>query len=341
MSQNANQWKRSRLAAVLINALVLLSLTTSWIHAQPQTQPPTQPAPQAATAPVNDIPGEGTLQEPKGSSYVAPKKLNPKLSRVTLYRPAQAATQGVAHLDINGHYHTSLQSGGYSELCVPPSEFTLAAHMVDLDQTTNPTKATLSLQTRAAQNLYLRLNENEQRAAVITPVSDAVAQAELKNTRRQTHAASRLADLPNCVEPDEAPARVVTTETIVLPADALFSFGKSDLSGLSAQGNEALSSLSATLKSKYGQLKQTQINIVGHADPMGNPVSNQRLSAARAQTVRAYLVKSGLDANQLSSEGRGDTQPVITTCAKTINAENIECNKPNRRVAVEVRVMDR
>ena len=57
---------------------------------------------------------------------------------------------------------------------------------------------------RAAQDFYLRVNENGDNRADITPVSDKQALAELKQTRRQTHVATRLANLPECVEPEDA-----------------------------------------------------------------------------------------------------------------------------------------
>jgi len=73
MSKNENQWKRKSLAAVFINVVVLLGLTTSWIHAQPQTQS----TPQVANDKATDIPGEGTVQEPQGRTYVALKSSTP------------------------------------------------------------------------------------------------------------------------------------------------------------------------------------------------------------------------------------------------------------------------
>ena len=337
MSKNWNQWKHNVLVATFIGVAACAGLVTTALHAQPKQE--------TQKTIIVDIPGEGTVQEPQGAAYIEPKKLNPKLTRVTLYRPALGTTKGVANVQINGHYHTSLQLGGYSEVCVQPSEFNLAANMVEADQDDTGPQTSITFKTKAAQNLYVRVNDNGQHAAVITPVTDNIAKTELQNARRQIHAATRVADLAECVEPDSTPVvnapRVLKTEAIILPSDALFGFGKSDIKGLSAEGREALDMLISTLQRKYGKLDKVQVNVVGHADPLGNPQANQRLSDARAKTIHAYLVKGGLDASKLSSEGRGDTQPVITTCAKTVNPENIECNKPNRRVAVEVRVMDR
>lgn len=322
MTKIWNQWKQYLLAVALISA-------AAWVAAQQTQEPPQQAAPL-------DIPGEGTVLQPLGRTYAAPPKTSPKAARVTLYRPVSDARAGVAHLAVNGQYHTSLQSGAYSEMCIQPREFSLAAHMVQADTDDTVTPSSFSFKTIAAQDFYVRLNVNPNNLTDIALVSDKVAQQELQNTRRQIHVATRVSDLAECVEP-----AILKTENITLSSDALFGFGKSDIDGFSAQGRNALDALIATLQKQYGSFDKIQINIVGHADPIGNPNTNRRISAARAQTIRAYMVKGGLDPNKITSEGRGDTEPVITTCAKTAKPENIACNQPNRRVVVVVQQLDR
>lgn len=333
MTSICNVYKRRLIASAFASALALVGSLALTAHAQ--TQSTTQQA-------IVEVAGEGTVEKPQGSAYVTPKKLNPKLARVTMYRLPKGSAKSVAHLEINGRYHTSLQPGGFSEVCMLPTQFTLAANMVQADDAdiVNP-KATRSIATTAAQNIYVRVNESDSNTAVITPVNAKVAQSELKNTRRQLHVASRVADLPDCDDSVKTAPRVVKTEDIVLASDALFAFGKSDINGISKEGRSALDQLIAKLKSQYGNLEKTQINVVGHADPLGNPEANSRLSSARAKTIRTYLVQGGLNSNKLSSEGRGDTQPVTASCGKTITPETIECNKPNRRVVVAVQVLDR
>ena len=38
---------------------------------------------------------------------------------------------------------------------------------------------------------------------------------------------------------------------------------------------------------------------------------------------------------KITSEGRGDAQPVVTHCGARISKEAIACNKPNRRVVIQ------
>lgn len=317
--------------AVAISAALAL-LGTFAVCVQAQQAP-------APTSAYVDLETTGSVTEPQGESYVAPKKLSSKLARVTFYRPAQGSAPGVAHLEVNGHYHTSLQLGGFTEICIAPADLQLAAHMVQTgSELKNHQDATTTLKPQAAQNLYVRVFEYGNGRANITPVKADIALAELKDTRRQIHATSRLAAAKECFEPEP---RIVKKESIVLSADALFAFGKADVKGISIKGRNALDELIARLQKEYGNDEKALIQITGHADPLGNPAANKRLSEARALAIRSYMIQGGMSADRITGDGVGDTQPVIATCGKTTSPKSIECNKPNRRVVVSVQVTAR
>ncbi len=118
----------------------------------------------------------GSVTEPQGEEYVAPQKLNPRLARITLYRPAHGFAPGAAHLEINGHYLTSLQLGGYTEVCVEPAELQLSARMVQTgSELKNFQDATAKLKSQAAQNFYVRVFEYGDGRATLTPVKADIA----------------------------------------------------------------------------------------------------------------------------------------------------------------------
>jgi OOP family OmpA-OmpF porin len=282
----------------------------------------------------------GTITEPLGETYAEPKKLSPGVARIVFYRPEQGNASGVSSLEINEHYHSSLQFGTFSELCMPPGRLKLASHMVQTGAVLQDFQdATAALPIKAGQTVYLRLRENDNNRATITPVAASVAQSELKNTRRQVHAISRVPNRVECLPVEARPVK--KAEDITLGADALFAFGKSDIKGISAQGREELDQLIANLQKKYGKQEGVRIQIAGHADPLGNPDSNKRLSEARAQAIRSYMVQGGMNAKTLTAVGIGAAQPIITTCGKTASPEAIACNKPNRRVVVGVQTLAR
>lgn len=85
----------------------------------------------------------------------------------------------------------------------------------------------------------------------------------------------------------------------------------------------------------FGSVSHVQID--GHADRIGTPQYNQRLSERRAETVRAYLVSKGFDASRLDTIGFGKTNPVKSCPGQMARKALIECLAPNRRVVVEVK----
>lgn len=99
-----------------------------------------------------------------------------------------------------------------------------------------------------------------------------------------------------------------------------FEFGKSDLKSTSF--NE-LDKLVDYLKAS----SSVRAKITGHTDNVGKKEDNMLLSENRAQAVLDYLTGKNIDKNRLSSEGKGDTQPIASN-------DTEEGKQLNRRVEV-------
>jgi OmpA-OmpF porin, OOP family len=72
----------------------------------------------------------------------------------------------------------------------------------------------------------------------------------------------------------------------------------------------------AVLDKAVGVLKQfpnVGIEIAGHTDSTGDPAVNRQLSHERAEAVRAYLVKKGIDEKRLTAVGQARTSRSPTT----------------------------
>jgi outer membrane protein OmpA-like peptidoglycan-associated protein len=65
-----------------------------------------------------------------------------------------------------------------------------------------------------------------------------------------------------------------------------------------------------------------QISIEGHTDNKGNPVFNLKLSAKRAEAVKKYLIKKGIDASRISAQGFGDAKPIAPNATPAGRAKN-------------------
>lgn len=65
------------------------------------------------------------------------------------------------------------------------------------------------------------------------------------------------------------------------------------------------------------------VKIVGHTDSDGDDASNQKLSQERAETVKDILQKEyGIDESKLTTEGRGETQPIAENSHAEGKAQN-------------------
>lgn len=134
------------------------------------------------------------------------------------------------------------------------------------------------------------------------------------------------------VKAAEKDAKDATVDELSLQTDALFAFGKSDIAALQPEGRKALDGAVARIAQHQAV---SAVAVVGHTDRIGSAELNQRLSLARANTVRAYLVAHGVAPAVMHTEGVGASQPV-THCPAGESREIIACLKPDRRVTIGV-----
>ena len=57
---------------------------------------------------------------------------------------------------------------------------------------------------------------------------------------------------------------------------------------------------------------QAYVNVVGHTDSIGTIENNLRLSQNRAASVQDYLIERGIEPRRLTSEGRGESEPIAS-----------------------------
>lgn len=70
------------------------------------------------------------------------------------------------------------------------------------------------------------------------------------------------------------------------------------------------------------KVPDSKIEVAGFTDNVGNRSSNQKLSERRAASVKAYLVKSGVPASQLTVKGYGQENPVVDNSSEDARSEN-------------------
>lgn len=137
--------------------------------------------------------------------------------------------------------------------------------------------------------------------------------------KAESAAAAAIASLQQVASvKEEARGTVIT-----LDGSVLFVSGKSELLPI------AQKKLDDVAKALGDTDEKQKIVIEGHTDSNGNDDSNQRLSQARAEAVRSYLVQRGMTADRIQAVGRGETMPVASN-------DTPEGRANNRRVEIIV-----
>ena len=131
------------------------------------------------------------------------------------------------------------------------------------------------------------------------------------------------APAPAPEKPKPAPEKPKpVAEKVTFAADVLFDFDKAVIK---PEGKSKLDDIS----NKVRGINLEVVIAIGHADSIGSDAYNQRLSVRRSESVKAYLVSRGIEANRVYTEGKGEKQPVADNKTKDGRAKN-------RRVEIEV-----
>lgn len=126
-------------------------------------------------------------------------------------------------------------------------------------------------------------------------------------------------------EPEPEPPQ---PQTVSFSADTLFEFDKATLR---PEGQRELDNF----VNKLSGVEYDTIKVIGHTDRIGSEAYNLDLSKRRAASVENYLMTRGVPDHKISSEGRGESDPV-TTVEQCQGKKLIPCYQPDRRVEVEV-----
>ncbi len=79
---------------------------------------------------------------------------------------------------------------------------------------------------------------------------------------------------------------------------------------------------------KLKKVKKLPIIVVGYTDNQGGTKANERLSLARANSVRDYFVDHGVKDSRISAVGRGEANPIDDNSTRQGRAKN-------RRIEIE------
>ncbi|PQJ68284.1 OmpA family protein [Photobacterium angustum] len=100
-----------------------------------------------------------------------------------------------------------------------------------------------------------------------------------------------------------------------MPNEITFGF---DQANLNDRAMNALHNVAIVAK----EYEKTQLNVLGFTDSKGAASYNLRLSQVRADAVANYLIRQGVNANRVVSQGRGESNPIASNSTANGRAQN-------------------
>ena len=326
---------RSAAAAMIALALAACAQTA-----------PNPPAPGALAAQQDRI-SDGVIDRDYGvyrETQQRIKALNDGGRRVADYQLSKAQ----CWLDVSFHEYSRNDRGGFPQAALSESQRIIGA--LEAGQDAGWATPLANHAEKLRPDLWARYDALKQSAGFSCAAQQtACGEVELVHAGNEIHDAGWRHAKPyvqiaedlaggaektaaNCGAPPK-PAVAVQPEKITLSADALFQFDKSDSKDLLPKGRAELDDLAQKLATR--KVTVTAIKVTGYTDRLGSAAYNQRLSLARANTVKRYLQEHGVTA-PVSVEGRGLQDQLVACTGVKPRPALLACLQPNRRVEVTI-----
>ena len=169
-----------------------------------------------------------------------------------------------------------------------------------------------NLRTSAVQKLGVERGEVNQLGTQLAQSQAGLAQETDARKAADARAARAMESLAQIAQVKEEARGMVIT----LTGDVLFVTGKSEL--LPAAQDQL--ALVAKALQDQGEIKP--IVVEGYTDSVGSDSANMKLSQARADAVRSFLVRKGLPADKVSATGQGKSNPIASNDTPDGRANN-------------------
>ena len=240
-------------------------------------------------------------------------------AKIVIYRTNRDASQPAPiSFFLNGDYQTSLMPGGYTmqDICIGINNVSVAVNNADHFQPL--TIANFNAQKKQVYFFESILSGTGQVLLFPRQIDDLKEVGLL-----QMHTISRYTNKPCKLPP---------SEKIILNGDGFFAFDKSGIDDLQDAGRVKLATLVKYMRTDFERIDSIKID--GYTDRFGSTGYNEKLSLARANTVRTYFQQHGINA-QIVTRGWGPANPIVE-CQGDKGKAVTDCLYPNRRIEVSI-----
>ncbi len=102
---------------------------------------------------------------------------------------------------------------------------------------------------------------------------------------------------------------------LIMPADVTFAVNEASI-------QPAFYDTLANVAKVLVSYPKTEIDVIGHADSDGTREHNQELSERRAESVKSYLLRQGVQPVRVLTAGRGEDAPLVPNTSAANKAKN-------------------
>ena len=251
--------------------------------------------------------------------YVSSLAIVPEQSQLVYYYPRDTSAEPL-NIYIDKQFHTALLPGEFTTVCMKAGNHFLNAAMNDAPLYRQKETGGLNAPFEGGKTYFVRIAKYQE--LVSESVYRDEAEKELQDMQRNNRIINRASAVESCRYSANSNAELSKLSV-------LFKFAGSSYAQMESESKVNLREFINTAKSGNNV---TTIRLIGHADGIGKDGKNQRLSEARAETVRKVLINAGIDRSIITVQGNG-VDPVAIGCS---DQPEDTCNRQSRRVDIVI-----
>ncbi|WP_431223584.1 OmpA family protein [Serratia sp. L9] len=247
----------------------------------------------------------------------------PELAQIVFYYP-----QGniPATINVDRELQSALLPGEFTVFCVAPGAHAIESYFNDQPGYQGKQNPAHQINVQGSETYFLQVNPGSN--GTTTALAErSVAEADLKSMRKESRIVNRAAQVKPC-------EYVNGGGVVLIQESVLFRFAKSNYGAITP---DSVTKLNNVLQFIQQGNNISEIQIVGFTDAIGNRDANQRLSEARANTVREAMIRAGISPDLISNTGGMGVAQGAEGCGVRASQQDAGCNANSRRVDIIVR----
>lgn len=311
MKVTLNKFKKINLACAITAALSVLISSTAYSAERVKH--------------VIDIPAD--VKTASGKTAPQPYRpvadVTPEQAQIVVYYPEGSVP---ATIYVDRELQSALLPGQFTVLCAAPGAHAVESWFNDHPAYQGKQNPLQQLNAESAQTYFIQVNPGTSgNTAALEERSRA--EALLSKMHKQTKIINRASQVKTC-------DYVNNSGVVLIQEQVLFRFAASNAAGIFA---ESRNKLDEVVKFTKKANNVSEIQIVGYTDAIGSREANQRLSEARADTVRSLLIEKGIKPELINNTtGKGIAQSA-EGCGTSASQQAAGCNVNSRRVEILVK----